>query len=314
MVKRVGLDSRCLVDSERRISFKAAAQLLELSAIESSAFDFGLRLSEANGVPDLGPLSLLLREEPNLRCALASLDRYLSVHSTGLTIRLRMQDSTRILCADFLTAVPAPAKQAKEMITAGLFRLLAWLEGPQWRPQMVCFSHAAPSSIESHRRVFGCLVEFDHDFDGIVLREEDLSAPLVHANPKLRAHAERYLNTLVTADSAGFEDAVRKLIGALLPTGRCSVEAVAQRLGVDRSTLTRRLMRTGQSYTSILQSVRADLASQRVSASGSSLTSVADALGFSSLSAFSHWFQLAFGCSARAWRRMQKRVPTRPSA
>lgn len=307
MLRRVGLDSRCLLDTELRIPVRAVAQLFELSAIESAAFDFGLRLAEARGVPDLGPISLLLREEPDLRSALASLDRYFSIHSTGLTVRLRMQAGVPILCADFVTAEPGPTRHAKEMIAAGLCNFLVWLEGPLWRPQMVCFSHAAPTSTESHRRIFGCPVEFDHDFDGIVLRAEDLCAPLVHADPMLRAHAERYLDTLVAANSAGFEDAVRELIAALLPIGRCSVQAVAQRLGVDRSTLTRRLARSGQSYSTMLQAARTGLASQRVGTGGSPLTSVADALGFSSLSAFSHWFQLSFGCSARAWRKLQKR-------
>lgn len=302
LLKRVGLDTRCLVDSEIKISVRAAAQLLELSAIESSVLDFGLRLAEARGVPDLGPLSLLLREEATLHHALISLERYLSIHSTGLAIRLRTRAGVPTLSVEFIPAEAGAAKQAKEMVVAGIYRFVMWLGGPRWRAKMVCFSHATPPSAESHRRVFRCRVEFDHDFDGIVLRTEDLTAPLAHADPMLRAHAKHYLDTLVEADSAGFETAVQNLIAALLPIGRCSAESVARRLGVDRSTLTRRLARNGQSYTSILQAARKSAAAQRVGG-GSSATAAADALGFSSLSAFSHWFQSTFGCSAREWRK-----------
>lgn len=303
MLQRVGLDSRCLVDSEIRVPVKAVAHLLELSAIEACVFDFGLRLAQIRGVPDLGPLSLLLREEPNLRSALASLERYLSVHSSGLSIRLLRHDAMPVLAADFLGTVAGPTRQAREMIVAGLFRFLSWLRGPQWRPQGVCLTHGAPDSTQPHRRMFGCRVHFNQDFDGILLREEDLDTPLANADPMLRSHAERYLNTLVDSDTVRLEDSVRKLMATLLPLGRCSAAAIAERLGVDRSTLTRHLARSGQSYTSILQSVRTGMAAQRVAAGGTSLTSVADALGFSSLSAFSHWFQLTFGCSARGWRR-----------
>lgn len=303
MLRRVGLDSRCLVDSEIRVPVKAVADLLELSAIEACVFDFGLRLARVRGVPDLGPLSLLMREEPNLRSALASLERYLSVHNSGVSIRLLRQGTMPLLAADFLGAVAGPTRQAREMIVAGLFRFLSWLRGAQWRPRGVCFTHGAPDSTQPHRRAFGCPLHFNQDFDGILLLQADLDAPLANADPMLRAHAQRYLNTLVGSETVSIEDSVRKLIAMLLPLGRCSAAAIAERLGIDRSTLTRHLACNGQSYTAILQSVRTGMAAQRVATGGASLTAVADALGFSSLSAFSHWFQLTFGCSARRWRR-----------
>lgn len=303
MVERVGLDTRCLVDSEVRISASLAAQLLELSAIEASITDFGLRLAESRGVPDLGPLNLLLREEPTLHHALSSLARYFSVHSTNLAVRLQVQEGMPIVAAEFIGAEQGPSRQSREMVVASLFKFLLWLKGGEWRPRSVCFSHAAPASLKAYRRIFGCPIHFDQEFDGIVLAQDDLHAALSHADPMLRSHAERYLNSLIATDDDNFEDSVRKLIAVLLPLGRCSAANAAQRLGMDRSTLTRRLARAGQSYSTILQSVRVGLAAHRVATGGASLTSVADALGFSSLSAFSHWFQLTFGRSAREWRR-----------
>lgn len=302
MLDSVGIDRRCLLDREVHIPVIAATQLLERSAVETSVFDFGLRLAEIRGTPDLGPLNPLLREEPNLRRALQSLERYFSVHSTGLAVQI-VQAGAPILSVGFIAGELGPTRQSREMIVASLFKCLLGLKGGRWRPSGVCFSHAAPESTRSHLRTFGCPVHFDQDFDGIVLTEEDLRTPIAHANPVLRLQAERYLNTLVTADCADFEKTVRKLIAVLLPLGDCSATTAAQRLGMDRRTLSRRLAHSGQSYTSLLQSVRTDLASHRVSAGGSSLTSLADALGFSSLSAFSHWFQLTFGHSAREWRR-----------
>lgn len=303
MLQRVCLDSRTLVDTELRVPVSVAAQLFELSAIESSTFDFGLRLAELRGVPDLGPLSLLLRQEPNFGRALNSLERYFSIHSTGLSLHLQMYDGVPIVCTELIDTAFGPTRQAREMILAGLFRFLLWLKGGQWRPQRVCFTHGAPASTRSHRRVFGCPVDFDQDFDGLVLKRSDLDAPLAHADPVLHAHAERYLKSLLPESDADFAETVRKLIASLLPVGDCFAATVARCLGIDRSTLTRRLARSGETYGSILQSTRKTLAAQRVGDGSSSLTAVADSLGFSSSSAFSHWFQQTFGCSARNWRR-----------
>lgn len=303
MLQRVHLDSRTLVDTELRVPVSVAAQLLELSAIESSTFDFGLRLAERRGVPDLGPLSLLLRQESKFGRALNSLERYFSIHSTGLSLRLQVQDGVPILCTELIDTAFGPTRQAREMILAGLLRFLLWLRGGQWRPQRVCLTHDAPPSLQTHRRVFGCPVDFDQEFDGLVLTHADLEASLAHADPILREQAERHLKSLLAEGDVEFAQTVRKLIAALLPMGDCQAATVARCLGVDRSTLTRRLARSGETYGSILQSVRMTLAAQRVGDGSSSLTCVANALGFSSLSAFSHWFQSTFNCSARHWRR-----------
>lgn len=128
MLDSVGIDRRCLLDREVHIPVIAAAQLLERSALETSVFDFGLRLAEIRGTPDLGPLNPLLREEPNLRRALQSLERYFSVHSTGLAVQI-VQAGAPIPSASFIAGELGPTRQSREMIVASLFKfkyLLGW--------------------------------------------------------------------------------------------------------------------------------------------------------------------------------------------
>jgi AraC-like DNA-binding protein len=95
---------------------------------------------------------------------------------------------------------------------------------------------------------------------------------------------------------------VRALIEALLPTGRCSIVQVARSLGVDRRTLQRRLADSGETFSSLLDAVRAELAERQVPNPRRSLTEIAEELGFSELSAFSRWFRRHFGCSPSEWR------------
>ena len=95
---------------------------------------------------------------------------------------------------------------------------------------------------------------------------------------------------------------VRALIEALLPTGRCSIVQVARSLGVDRRTVQRRLADSGETFSSLLDAVRAELAERQVPNPRRSLTEIAEALGFSGSSAFSRWFRRRFGCSPSEWR------------
>lgn len=81
LLNRVGLDPRCLSVPDMPISALRATEAIELAALEAGIEDLGIRLALARGVPDIGPLNLLLREEPDLRSALRSLQSYLHLHS-----------------------------------------------------------------------------------------------------------------------------------------------------------------------------------------------------------------------------------------
>ena len=69
-MRKCGLDPSCLSDPDARIDATAVAKLLETSAAESRVEDFGLRLSKARRLSNLGPFSLVVREETTARRAL----------------------------------------------------------------------------------------------------------------------------------------------------------------------------------------------------------------------------------------------------
>ena len=74
----------------------------------------------------------------------------------------------------------------------------------------------------------------------------------------------------------------------------CSVEKVAQHLGVDRRAV-HQIGRSGETFSSLADDVRAELAESYLEGNKASLTDVADLLGFSALSAFSRWHKRHFG-------------------
>ena len=113
----------------------------------------------------------------------------------------------------------------------------------------------------------------------------------------------QFLGSIETGQRATTPDRVRELVELLLPTGRCSVEHVARSLGVDRRTVHRRLASEGQTFTSLVDATRRDLAARLVRGQNRPLTEVAEMLGFSSHSNFTRWFRSRFGCSPSQWRR-----------
>ena len=66
MLARVRLPRSCLRNPDLRISADAVAELLEASATAARVEDFALRLAKRRGLSNLGPLALIVREQPTL--------------------------------------------------------------------------------------------------------------------------------------------------------------------------------------------------------------------------------------------------------
>ena len=114
-------------------------------------------------------------------------------------------------------------------------------------------------------------------------------------NRRMTRLPESSMRALVSRPDMTLADKVRWLVREMLPLGRCSVEKVAQHLGVDRRTVHRHLARSGETFSSLVDEVRAELAESYLEGNKGRLADVADLLGFSALSAFSRWHKRHFG-------------------
>lgn len=309
MMRRAGLPRRCLDDPETMISADAVRSLLEASAQAADCEDFGLRLASKRHLSNLGPLSLVLREEPTGLQALETLVRYLRLLNASLLTRIDQEGALVIIREEVLLAQPASARQSIELALGVMFRILRDLLGGQWRPRRVCFAHRPPRGATTHHLLFGPRVDFNAGFNGIVCDARDLKAQLPRTDPDMARYARQYLEQALGQRQAGQVHTVRQLVSALLPGGRCTVDQVAQHLGVDRRTIHRRLLAEGETFSSLLRAVRREFALRQFTDADRTVAEVAELLGFSGSSALAHWFRAEFGCSVSDWRQRQRVQP-----
>jgi AraC-like DNA-binding protein len=301
LVRAAGLDLAALDDLDERIPAQAFADLLERSNDAARIHDFGLRLAESRALGILGPIGIVVHQEPDLRSALSSLARYLPFHNESLVLHLEEAGGLAVLRLDVLTSRPHHGRQVTELSLGAFFRIVSRLAGPDWKALRVCFEHAAPRSVATHRRFFGCRVDFENEFNAIVFRASDLGTPLAMSDAMLAKYAHRYLDSIMVRGAAPVNEKVRELVRLLLSSGNCSATKVARGLGVDRRTVHRHLALTGTTFSSVLHEARAEM-STRLLASHRPLSDIAERVGFSGAPAFSRWFRQAFGCSPSAWR------------
>jgi AraC-like DNA-binding protein len=264
--------------------------------------DFGLRLAERRSLSNLGTVALIVREQPTIRKVFETLVDYIHLHSEALRLKLENHDDLAILTLSIDTERPVPIRQGVEMGIGFLHRSLQQLLGPSWKPCSICFVHNPPSCKDAHRRFFGTRVEFNQDFNGIMCDARDLDTAVTTSDATMVKHIQKYFDTLERHPNSSMRATVRDCISVMLPTGLCSSEHLAKRLGVDRRTVHRHLVDEGETFTSLLDSVRVELATRYITNRERPLSSVAELLGFSAPSAFSRWFRDRFGCTVSQWR------------
>lgn len=310
-MRSVGLPAKCLEDPETLVPRDAVRELLEITARATHTEDLALRLAAQRKLSALGPISLVLREEPTPRHALDTLCRYLKLVNPSLILHVEEADKLVIIREELLPSPGLAMRQSVELAVGSMFRMLSELTGPHWKPYEVCFTHRPPARDSAHRQFFGIHVKFNQEFNGLVCLTSDLSKTREAGDTVAAGFARKYLEAALSNRQESAQASCYQTIQALLPRGDCNASSVARLWGIDRRTLHRRLDAEGLNFSQMLDQVRADLVKRHLLESDLPLTEVSELLGFSRLSSFSHWFRTHFSCSASQWIEQNPRpAPT----
>jgi AraC-like DNA-binding protein len=309
LAAKAGVPGAALTDPDLMIPLPAMCQMYEMAAEASGADDFGLRVGELRRLSSQGALALAARNQPTLREVIEVFRKYPWLQNSATSIDLEEVGDTAVL------RLNGPAWMGRQYVglyVALIVRILREFLGEEWRPREVWFTYARPANLESHRRVFGVTPHFDQDYLAVVSDRAILDAPLEAADPDMARAGTRLVELLVADRSTADIDSVRNIIVSLLPGGGCTVERVAERMGMDRRTVHRRLAAEGASFSDLLDEVRANRAETFLTNSQRPMLVIADLLGFSGVSAFAHWFRRRYGCSPSGYRVKNTQVSSDP--
>ena len=153
---KVGLDPADLTTPDKWIPAVRVLRLLDLSARISGRDDFGLRLAEYRQLSALGPLSLVLRDEPNLRSALDLCMRYEHTYNEALRTRMTEANGMATVQLWFELGEPAPTRQADAYSLAVLPRNHPRVPRPRLAASVsVLLSHSSPTQIDTYTTMLG---------------------------------------------------------------------------------------------------------------------------------------------------------------
>ena len=181
----VGLDVADLAAPEKWIpAGRRRHAAAALGRRESGHEDFGLLLAGRRRLSTLGPLSVVLRQEPDLRSALRPAERLRAQLQRGAaTCGWRRAATWPPIRLWLEFAEPAPTRQSLELATAALLGIIRELLGAAVGAAVGVLLPPAPASLDAHHDVFGPRLQFDHPFTGLVFFADQLDAPNTMSDP-----------------------------------------------------------------------------------------------------------------------------------
>ncbi|WP_372596950.1 AraC family transcriptional regulator ligand-binding domain-containing protein [Amphritea sp.] len=309
VLDQYGIPPKLLVEPEGFLAFTKVARFLDKVAKEFDCPQFGFLVGKHQPPFNLGLLSQVMKLSPNLGSALNSIDKYIPLYSQAATWGLQSLDDKVALTRRDRIGRKESGVQSRNLTMVQAFKALKVLCGPQWAPSAIYLAHRPLGNKRTYEHFYKAPVYFDREYDAIVFQEEDLKRPIVTADARLLEIVQSHLSSLLDGFNPDDDIAteVRYHIRCRLGTRTCNLDSISQLLALSPRSLKRKLAKHHYTFTSILASVRQEVAVEYLRDSQISLIDLADMLGYQNASAFSRAFKNSFGMAPDHWRKTQSK-------
>lgn len=279
------------------LPFKSVAALFEVSATQLSCPDFGLRLSQYQGLNILGPISVIARNSPTVEQALNKIAQYLYFHCPSLELKLIHGEGIDFasLRLEIYELHLLQSQQGYELSAGNGMKILQLLGGDKFIPQRVTFKHPQIAPMEAYTRTFKCKVNFEQSWCGIQIPLSALKKELASIDVQAKILAEQFLGSSPLPESDLLSSRVTALINSLLPTRNCNNSTIARQLAMHPRTLQRKLAKEGITFEAMLDQERRQLAEQYLSHPDMRFDHITGLLGYSEQAVFNRACRRWFG-------------------
>ncbi len=267
---------------------------------------FGLRAGALVSPASLNVLSFLLQSSASLRAALAQLQKHQRLVSDGGRFQMLAGEAASWVVYHPQQGELAFSPHQIEAVLAAVVSVARWVTGQPVRVLKAQCSHARLGPAGAYQEVFGCPVEFEQAFNGLLLDNALLDQPLPQADARLAQLHEHYAAAQLAAlaETPSVPDLRAWLASQLGPRPPRRPDA-ARALKLSERTLARRLREQGRSFEQLLDDVRRDAALRAVAHSGRRLGDIAQSLGFAEISSFHRAFRRWTGMAPGRWRKQR---------
>jgi AraC-like DNA-binding protein len=300
-----GLTKQQIEDRDARFAVQRQIEFLAVTAKALGDDFLGFHLAQFLDLREMGLLFYVAASSETLGDALQRAARYSSISNEGLSIQYLKGGDVRVV-VEYVGVARHTDRQQIEFLITVLIRLCRQLTGRTLKPSHVRIMHRRSNHDRStFAGYFGRNITFGARTDELTFAKEVADMAVSSADPYLNellvANCEQALAHR-RANRGSLRVAVENAIVPLLPHGKVRASQIAAKVGLSQRTAARRLASEGATFSSILDSLRADLARQYLSDPDLSISRIAWLLGYQEVSAFTHAYKRWAGKSPREAR------------
>lgn len=317
LLTRAGLDANLIAaggGTHGEAPLDVVARLLAQASREVHCPHFGLQLGQRLETSLLGPIAFLMMHSPDVQSALQYLFRFLHVRARGVTLSLDSQAANAQFRLDSPVLMLEGGDQIEDLGLANYIGFMRIACGKAWTPKKVLLRHAPPKDPSPWHELFGRHVRFGQPLTAMQFPAAELKRPMHTADVGIGDTLRRYILQIEAEHQGDIVAQVRHVLPTLLPTGKCSIDRVAELFGMHRRTLHRKLAAESLTFEKLLDNIRRDMAMRMLANPSLPTQQVAVQLGYHDLSAFSRAFRRWAGQSPTDWRRCSPEIlPVTPA-
>lgn len=301
-LRHAGLDPALLRHGDAPMDFERFCALLEHCAESWGPPDLAFRVAQYQHLEVLGPVALVTRMERNLRDAILSILRNLTIYTDVLVAALEERDGAGAV----ILSAPAQRTPTRQYMFLALAVTRNVLNGAAGRPLRLIEARFREPALGAERTAgawFACPVRFGAERDALYFDGALLDLPLERSDTAYHALIRRYLHSEREALGGRVADIARREVARQMELGLCSLESVAHALKMEPRSLQRRMKAEGSSFRELVDDWRRDRAMSLVTQTRLPLSDVADALGYAHQAVFTRAFSRWYGQAPLACRR-----------
>ena len=274
---------------------------------QSGDSEVGLHMGERLELSDFGSFGHMLLYASSIEEFMAFIVQYEPLISLENSPRYLPGAQTSRLEYRVEGAPGTLAKHDIELTFAVYTAALRQYIGDDWNPVSVGFEYSRPDNTDDYRGHFGENLSFDQPVSHIELQNDILGIRIRNIDPDLQQVVRQYVDDLLTQSPKKRDsvyEQVRAIVIASIGKEAVTQDTVAQRLFMSRASLQRSLAAEGCSFRKVREEVIYHLARQALTNTPSSVSQIAQMLGYSESSAFNHAFlRLSGGMTPLQYRK-----------
>jgi AraC-like DNA-binding protein len=284
LLAKVRINPASLNNRHAVIPYRSVVLLLEHAAVELGRPDFGMHFAAAqSGIKILGPLEFVLCNSRTVREAFRYGTEHPQVYSTAAHTRFEEGCAGDGVFLRFEVRLPKLPDHLQAIERALLLtqNCALYISEGRVRPREIWFTHQPLSPLSTYREYFGTPVRFGQSMNGLVFTNHDLDLPIANVDPQVHELATDFIERRYPRSDSILSTRVRSIVERLLLAGNCTYAGAASSLGMHPRTLQRRLRAEGESFETIKDGVRRDIALRYLKQPSIPLIRVAGMLGYS---------------------------------